>query len=125
MVLTVAPAAFGDGLLAIASGLLLAAGKFGSALVPADYAAPGSTPWPNRFRAAVLASRLPATAALALELVHLHGSDAPPPAGSLVMTTVMLVCYLLWARADLLLFAGSPRMQRRRYRHERARSETI
>ena len=62
-------------------------------------------PWPNRFRVAVLASRVPALAALALELARLLGSDAPP-AGSLVMTGVMLVCYLLWARADLLLFAG-------------------
>ena len=69
VVLTVALAAFGDVLLAVASGLLLAAGKFGSALVPEDYAAPGGNPWPNRFRTAVLASRLPALAALALELV--------------------------------------------------------
>ena len=41
------------------------------------------------------------------------------------MTTVMLVCYLLWARADLLLFAGPSRKQRVRDHHEPARSETI
>ena len=64
LILTVALAAFGDVLLAVASGLLLAAGKFGSALAPEDYAAPGANPWPNRFRTAVLASRLPALAAL-------------------------------------------------------------
>ena len=104
LILTVALAAFGDILLAIASGLLLAAGKFGSALAPENYAAPDANPWPNRCRTAVLASRLPALAALALELVRQLGSDAPAPAGSLVMTAVMLGCYLLWARADLLLF---------------------
>ena len=64
LILTVALAAFGDVLLAVASGLLLAAGKFGSALAPEGYAAPGANPWPNRFRTAVLASRLPALAAL-------------------------------------------------------------
>ena len=82
LILTVALAAFGDVLLAVASGLLLAAGKFGSALVPEDYAAPDANPWPNRFRTAVLASRLPALAALALELARLLGSDAPPPPGA-------------------------------------------
>jgi len=108
VVLTVALAAFGDVLLAFISGLLLAAGKFGSALVPEDYGAPDGNFWPKRFRAVVLASRGPALAALALELVDLLGSEGPAPAGSLVMTAVMLGCYLLWACADLLLFAGSP-----------------
>ena len=124
LILTVALAAFGDVLLAVASGLLLAAGKFGSALAPENYAAPGANPWPNRFRTAVLASRLPALAALALELARLLGSDAPPPAGSLVMTTVMLACYLLWARADLLLFAASPVPSDRADTHQRTGRES-
>jgi hypothetical protein len=111
IVLTLALAAFGDVLLAVASGLLLAAGKFGSALRPEDYTAPCDDPWPNRFRVAVLASRVPALAALALELVRLFGAAAPAT-GSLVMTAVMIACYLLWARADLLLFAGSTGIQR-------------
>jgi hypothetical protein len=100
VLLTLGLAAFGDVVLAVVSGLLLAAGKFGSALVPEDYETPTSNPWPNRFRTAVLLSRVPALAALALELVRLLGSDAAP-AGSLIMTAVMLICYLLWARADL------------------------
>jgi hypothetical protein len=107
VMLTFALAAFGDVLLAVVSGMLLAAGKFGSALAPEDYDAPSGNPWPNRFRAAVLLSRIPALAALISELVPLLGSDAPPPAGSQVMTAVMLACYLLWARADLLLFTAS------------------
>jgi hypothetical protein len=107
VVLTFALAAFGDVLLAAVSGLLLAAGKFGSAFVPEDYRASETGRWPNRFRSAVLLSRVPAIAALAIELATLIGSDAAEPAGSLVMTSVMLACYLLWARADLLLFAGS------------------
>jgi hypothetical protein len=59
VVLTIALAAFGDLLLALVSGLLLAGGKFGSALVPEDYTAPAPNRWPNRFRSAVLASRPP------------------------------------------------------------------
>lgn len=104
IVLTLALAAFGDVLLAVASGLLLSAGKFGSALRPENYNVPGDDPWPNRFRVAVLASRVPALMALAFEFVRLLGADALAT-GSLVMTSVMLGCYLLWARADLLLFA--------------------
>jgi hypothetical protein len=106
-VLTYALAAFGDVMLALVSGLLLAVGKFGSALMPEDYAAPDGNPWPNRFRTAVLLSRIPAIAALALELARQLSPDGAAPAGSLVMTAVMLVCYLLWACADLLLFAGA------------------
>lgn len=112
VVLTYALAAFGDVLLAAVSGLLLAAGKFGSALVPEDYAAPTVDPWPNRFRTAVLASRVPALAALSLEFTGLLRAGAES-AGSLIMTGVMLVCYLLWARADLLLFAGAARVRAR------------
>jgi hypothetical protein len=99
IVLTVALAAFGDLVLALLSGALLAAGKFGSALRPEDYAAPDGDPWPDR------ASRAPAilALALALELARQPAPDAP--AGDAVMTAVMLACYLLWTRADLLLFA--------------------
>ena len=66
VVLTFALAAFGDILLAAISGLLLAAGKFGSALVPEDYAALGGNPWPDRFRIAVLAG----AAEPASEVIH-------------------------------------------------------
>jgi hypothetical protein len=102
LILTFALAAFGDLLLALASGLLLAAGKFGSALRPEDYATPDGDPWPDRFRWAVVASRAPAILALAVELARGPATDAPR--GAAAMTAVMLVCYLLWTRADLLLF---------------------
>ena len=107
VVLTFALAAFGDVLLAAVSGLLLAAGKFGSALVPEDYAAPGRNPWPHRFRTAVLRAGSRRWRRSRSSSPRLLGSDAAAPAGSLVMTAVMLACYLLWARADLLLFAGT------------------
>lgn len=103
VVLTMALSAFGNILLALASGLLLAAGKFGSALVPENYEAPDANPWPRRFRMAVVASRAPALAALAIELVTLVMSYEAAPPGSTIITPVMLVCYLLWTRADLLL----------------------
>lgn len=101
--LTVALAEFGDVLLAILSGLLLAAGKFGSALVSEDYRIPAASFWPKRFRMAVLASRVTAIGSLAFHLVTLVASGAAPAVDDLVLMPVMLVCYLLWARADFLL----------------------
>jgi hypothetical protein len=104
----------GDTLLAATSGLLHALGKFGSTFhrpgrpVPVWPAA-----WPDPFRSAVLASRLPAilvtTFALgsALPQVWSGGSFA-----TLAMPLTLLGCYLLWTKADLLLFgvgAKAPR----------------
>jgi hypothetical protein len=103
VVLTFALAAFGDVMLALASGLLLAVSRFGSVLMPEDHAAPDGNPWSSRFRTAALLSRFPALAALAIELVRLV-SGGPALDGSPVMTAVMLFCYLLWVRGDLMFF---------------------
>jgi hypothetical protein len=96
----------GDTLLAATSGLLHALGKFGSTFhrpgrpVPVWPAA-----WPDPFRSAVLASRLPAILVTTFAL----GSALPQvwSGGSFVtlaMPVTLLGCYLLWTKADLLLF---------------------
>lgn len=103
VILTAALAAFGDFLLAVASGLLLAAGKFGSAIAPEKHEAHDSDPWPKRFRLAVVASRAPAIAALAFKLAGIFTSGTAATPCSLFVTSTMLVSYLLWTRADMLL----------------------
>jgi hypothetical protein len=108
LALTVALAAFGDVLLAAVSGVLLAGGKLGSALVPEDYAAPRRDPLADAFRIAVLGSRAPAVVAMALQLAAAIGAPRADLSAA-VMSGVMLVCYLLWARADLLLVASARR----------------
>ena len=112
VVLTISLAAFGDILLAIASGLLLAAGKLGSALIPEGDASTGASAWTRRFRLAVVASRVPALASLAIKLLGLVAPSGSAPANSLVLTPVMLVCYLLWTRADLLLIRPAASVSR-------------
>jgi hypothetical protein len=94
---------FGQPILAASAGLLMAAGKFGSAAGRTSF--PGwPSRWPDAFRAAVLASRVPAIVAT---LVGLVGAlTTPQPALSAVLGPgVLLVCLALWVRADLLLFA--------------------
>jgi hypothetical protein len=87
----------GEALLAATAGLLHALGKFGSALHHRL-----ATRWmvlrPDPFRTAVLLSRLPAIALVIIEIAR-AGTAADQLAPSL-----LLVCYLLWAKADLLLF---------------------
>ena len=92
----------GEALLAATAGLLHAAGKLGSALKTPDPAAPPRR-WPDPFRAAVVASRLPA---IALVVLACAGALAAPDglrAAALAAPMLLLVCYLLWLRADLLL----------------------
>ena len=88
--------------LALASGLLHAAGKFGSAI---DHPAVAGLKRrrPDPFRSAVLASRLPAIVLLAIALGQALAAPAPSAAAVLGPGS-LLVCYLLWSRADLLLF---------------------
>lgn len=96
----------GEPLLAATSGLLHALGKFGS-----TFHRPG-TPvpmwpagWPDPFRSAVLASRLPAmlatTVALGWALLEVWSGGSLT---ALAMPLTLLGCYLLWTKADLLLF---------------------
>lgn len=102
----------GNILLAVASTVLLAGGKFGNAFFP-------ETGWPLRiiagapgrsaqktfnldlFRAAVIASRAPAIISLAAAVYFaLFTSGSVSEA---LQTGVLLLCYLLWLKADLLL----------------------
>lgn len=103
LALGVALLALGQPFLAATAGFLHAAGKFGSSVCKTDGAS--GTDWPWIFRASVLASRIPAMLAALIELAgHLpalvHGGPTLPA----LMPATLLVCYLLWARADLLLF---------------------
>jgi hypothetical protein len=87
----------GEALLAATAGLLHALGKFGSAFhhrLPARWTALR----PDPFRSAVLMSRFPAIALVIIEIARSGTlSDGLAPG-------LLLVCYLLWAKADLLLF---------------------
>ncbi len=95
----------GQPLLAAFSGLLHAAGKFGSAFHRTPGAGLRGWPaaWPDPFRSAVLASRVPAMLAALLDLQAGLAGGASPAA--LAPPLTLLVCYLLWAKADLMLFA--------------------
>jgi hypothetical protein len=113
LVLAVALVLFGSLWLALVSTVLLAGGKLGNAV-----AASGC--WPVRveylslrgttlcrevdlFRLAPLLSRVPAIGAILIEIARLLAIGAPGTALLLSQSTVLLICYLLWARADLLL----------------------
>lgn len=104
----------GDPLLAATSGLLHAMGKFGSAFHRPGTPVPvWPVTWPDPFRSAVLASRLPAMLATALAL----GSALPQVWSGesftvLAMPVALLGCYFLWAKADLLLFDAHPKVPR-------------
>jgi hypothetical protein len=92
----------GQPILAATSGLLHAIGKFGSALCRPQRAS--AYDWPWIFRAVVIESRVPAILAALLELARLAPAmsrDAQiAPAFS---AAALLVCYLIWTKADLLL----------------------
>ncbi len=112
LALSVALIAFGQPLLAVTSGILLAGGKFGSTLACNEYAPPDAVrfAWPDRFRTAVLISRVPAILAVLAELgVVLYRFDAETPAAAVIAPLSLFVCYLLWTRADLLLFGARAR----------------
>lgn len=96
----------GDPVLAATSGLLHALGKFGSTFHRPGMRVPlWPAAWPDPFRSAVLASRLPAMLATTVTLgwalleVWSGGSFTV-----LAMPLTLLGCYLFWTKADLLLF---------------------
>jgi hypothetical protein len=107
--LTVSLMFLGQWLLALASGLLIVGGKLGSALLCDDRARLGFWPaaWVDPFRGAVLAGRLPGIAATGIDLGFrvLHWNDGS--VALLVQPAVLIVCYLLWIKADLLLVVGA------------------
>jgi hypothetical protein len=91
----------GQPLLAATSGLLHAFGKFGSALYRPNAAE--APDWPRIFRILVVASRVPAILAALLELGYVMPRG---DATAAVMPATLLICYALWARADVMLMKG-------------------
>lgn len=98
----------GQPLLAVTAGALHALGKFASAAAPDGRAAVPGWPagWPDPFRSMVVASRAPALLAAGADLwrTALAALTDAGPALPVVMPATLLACYLLWTRADLLLF---------------------
>ncbi|WP_287284931.1 hypothetical protein [Mesorhizobium sp.] len=95
---------FGEPVLAATSGFLHALGKFGSAFEDGRPLLGWPANWPNPFRSAVLASRLPAMVSAVVGsggALQLAWSGASWTLVAAPLT--LLVCYLLWAKADLLL----------------------
>jgi hypothetical protein len=85
----------GHPVLAATAGLMHAAGKFGSALPAAVQV---RLPFgPGVFRGVVVASRLPALAAVLIELSRAGDAD------TLVANALLVLCYGLWLKADLAL----------------------
>lgn len=96
----------GQPFLAATAGLLHAIGKFGSAWAEPLGNRMWPPTWPDLWRSLVLASRIPALLAAVLSLVSETSGNG---AGIGIITPVTLsVCYLLWIRADLLLFGSKP-----------------
>lgn len=95
----------GHPMLAAVSGLLSAAGKLGSAAVPRLPRTAWPHRWPDPFRSAVVVSRLPAMLVSVGELwIKAAAAIAGGPLLPALTPATLLVCYLLWAKADLLLF---------------------
>jgi hypothetical protein len=95
----------GNPLLAATSGLLHAAGKFGSAFKREERGRIvfGVT-LPELFRISVLLSRFPAIVLALMEMARVFSSDSPASFRELAMPATLLVCYSLWSAADILLF---------------------
>lgn len=91
----------GQPVLAATAGLLHAIGKFGSAL-PSGILQ--RLPFgAGAFRKAVVASRLPA---IAMVLIEVERALIGDPAQPLAASACLLVCYLLWLKADVTLLRG-------------------
>ena len=107
LILGIALLSLGQVMLAATAGGLHALGKFGSAFRWRTL--PGwPSAWPNFYRTAVLASRVPAILAALIGLVSaLPQVAAGAPLAGLLTPLTLLVCYALWCKADLLLFVGS------------------
>ena len=107
LILFVALLSLGHVMLAVTAGLLHALGKFGSGWKWRPL--PGWRPeWPDFFRTLVLASRAPAILATSLDLMRVAATaDAATPASVWMTPLSLLVCYLVWCKADLILFRAS------------------
>jgi hypothetical protein len=108
LLLFVALLGLGQVMLAATAGLLHALGKFGSAWRWPPM--PGwPSAWPDFFRTAVLASRVPALLATTIDLVRVATSPGGATPSAWLTPLTLLVCYALWCRADLMLFRASSR----------------
>lgn len=98
----------GHPVLALTAGLLHSVGKFGSAFhAVGERIFKGVQFIPDPFRTMVLLSRLPALAAAGYDLIAtLFQTNASVQAHWSTSAT-LVVCYLLWSFADLLLFRSS------------------
>jgi hypothetical protein len=107
LILFVALLSLGHVMLAVTAGLLHALGKFGSGWTWRPM--PGWRPtWPDFFRTAVLASRVPAMLATSIDLARVAShADAATPAAAWLTPLTLLICYAVWCKADLMLFRAS------------------
>lgn len=88
----------GQPFLAATAGLMHAFGKFGSAML--DPAVKHAERRGMLFRKIVLYSRVPALVAMSVELVQ---SLQQGHVAQMFMSGTLIACYLLWAKADILL----------------------
>ena len=103
LLLFVALLGLGQVMLAATAGLLHALGKFGSAWGWRPLPGWPAT-WPDFFRIAVLASRVPALLATTRDLARVAAdASSTTPASAWLTPLTLLVCYLLWCKADLML----------------------
>ncbi|WP_223428427.1 hypothetical protein [Tateyamaria pelophila] len=98
--LTVALVWVGNAAIALFAGVLLAGGKLGSAILP-TFDLPKQVVIDRGFRLVVVASRAPSIIALIVPIVSLVQSGST--LGDAILPTAMIVCFLLWLWADLLL----------------------
>jgi hypothetical protein len=87
-------------LLAATAGALHAAGKFGSAFAGGRKLPLWPRHWPDGWRTLVVLSRVPALLAATLQIARDLGGQAPLHAFE---PAALILCYLLWLRADILL----------------------
>lgn len=92
----------GQPFLAATAGLLHAVGKFGSAWAGTPDRGIWPAAWPDLWRTLVLASRVPALLAATLSLTsNILGTSAK---ADIITPVTLLLCYILWIKADLMLF---------------------
>jgi hypothetical protein len=112
LVLTYSLMQLGQPLLAGISGVLLVLGKLGNALFGDGVRIPGwPMTWGDPFRVAVVLGRVPAIGAILIDVAMqieatIDGRFAGP---QLLQSAVLLLCHLLWIKADLMLLSPAPR----------------
>ncbi|MEM9583527.1 MAG: hypothetical protein AAGA08_10470 [Pseudomonadota bacterium] len=98
--LTVALVLLGNTVLALLGGVLLTMGKLGTAFI--SFFSPNPMPRLDQtLRLTVVASRAPSIVALGLTVLPAILGDLP--VSEVAIACVMIVCFLLWLWADLLL----------------------